>query len=69
MAETRTFSPSTNAVGAAIRAALGDDVRPVTPGSTPPPAPQPEPVQPPTVTTRTFTFGVRRQGPDETDDE
>ena len=38
MAETRKFNPATNAVGEAIRAALGEDVRPVQPGDQPEPA-------------------------------
>ena len=41
MAETRKYQPSTNAVGDAIRAALGETVRPVQPGSTPVPASEP----------------------------
>lgn len=56
MAETRKYQPSTSAVGDAIRAALGESVRPVTPGSAPGPKPE-EPATPPTLTTRTFTFG------------
>ena len=61
MAETRKYLPSTSAVGEAIRAAMGESVRPVAPGSTPPPEPE-QPVAPPTVTTRTFTFGGSPKG-------
>lgn len=56
MAETRKYRPTTSAVGDAIRAALGESVRPVAPGSRPerePAAEQPDA----TVTLRTFTFG------------
>lgn len=65
MAETRKYQPSTSAVGDAIRAALGEPVRPVEPGSKPvavqPEADsQPSPAQP-TVTTKTFTFGTARR--------
>lgn len=56
MAETRKYQPSTSAVGDAIRAALGEGVRPVAPGSAPSPEPE-QPATPPAVTTRTFTFG------------
>ncbi len=57
MAETRKYLPSTSAVGEAIRAALGDSVRPVAPGSTPPPEPE-RPETPAVVSTKTFTFGA-----------
>ena len=60
MAETRKYQPSTSAVGDAIRAALGESVRPVTPGSAPGPKPE-EPATPPTLTTRTFTFGSAKE--------
>lgn len=64
MADTRKFQPSTSAVGEAIRAALGEGVRPVTPGGTPvelgstPPLATEQPATPPAVTTKTFTFGA-----------
>jgi hypothetical protein len=54
MAETRKYRPSSSAVGDAIRAALGDTVRPVAPGSKPGPATE-KPIE--AVTVRTFTFG------------
>lgn len=57
MADTRKYQPNTSAVGDAIRAALGEGVRPVAPGSTPPPTPE-QAVAPPAVTTKTFTFGA-----------
>ena len=59
MAETRKYKPSTSAVGEAIRAAIGEPVRPVPPGAAPAPTAEP-PAEPPTVTTKTFTFGVKR---------
>ena len=73
MAETRKYQPSTNAVGDAIRAALGETVRPVQPGSRPAPASEPadRPTPPaPAVTTRTFTFGATRRpaGPSDAED-
>ena len=55
MAESRKYQPSSNAVGDAIRAALGETVRPVAPGSTPGPATG-KPTE--AVTVRTFTFGT-----------
>lgn len=58
MAETRKFNPSTNAVGEAIRAALGEAVQPVQPGSAAPAKAEPPPT-PITTTTRTFTFGSK----------
>lgn len=63
MAETRKYQPSTSAVGDAIRAALGEPVRPVVPGS-PPAAAAPSPAQPAkptpeTLSVRTFTFGAK----------
>ena len=64
MDETRKYQPSTNAVGDAVRAALGETVRPVQPGSKPAPASDPadRPTPPaPAVTTRTFTFGATRR--------
>jgi len=54
MAETRKYQPSSNAVGDAVRAALGETVRPVAPGSKPTPATE-KPTE--AVTVRTFTFG------------
>lgn len=56
MAETRKYRPATSAVGDAIRAALGESVRPVAPGSRPEPEPTPQQPAAP-VTLRTFTFG------------
>ena len=66
MAETRKYQPSTNAVGDAIRAALGEGVRPVQPGDPhPPPAHRRPPTTPaaPTTTVRTFTFGATTKKP------
>lgn len=62
MAETRKYNPATSAVGDAIRAALGEDVRPVQPGEKPqPPDGEPSsPSAPPAVTVKTFTFGVKK---------
>ena len=63
MAETRKYQPSTNAVGDAIRAALGEPVRPVQPGGKPAPSSEPaeQAASPaPAVVTRTFTFGGAR---------
>ncbi|GAA0347029.1 hypothetical protein [Micropruina glycogenica] len=61
MAETRKFNPATNAVGEAIRAALGEDVRPVQPGDQPEPAVD-RPAPATTITTvRTFTFGTTKK--------
>lgn len=68
MAETRKYQPSTNAVGDAIRAALGEGVRPVQPGEQQAPsADQPaEPKAPttPVTTVRTFTFGTTTKKPE-----
>lgn len=64
MAETRKFQPSSSAVGDAVRAALGEPVRPVQPGRAPAPASEAaeQPAQPATpVTVRTFTFGATRR--------
>lgn len=73
MAETRKYQPSTNAVGDAIRAALGETVRPVQPGSKPAPASEPAAqtgqAATPAVTTRTFTFGATRRPAEPTDAE
>lgn len=62
MAETRKYRPSTSAVGDAIRAALGESARPVTPGSAPELKPQVE-QDAPEVTVRTFTFGAAAKPP------
>jgi hypothetical protein len=61
MAETRKFQPSSSAVGDAVRAALGESVRPVQPGSRPVPASEPVVEASPAVTVRTFTFGATRR--------
>ncbi len=65
MAETRKYRPSGSLVGDAVRAALGESVRPVAPGGRPEPseeAPESETESPaPTVTIRTFTFGTSRR--------
>ncbi len=58
MAETRKFQPSNSVVGDAVRAALGEPVRPVQPGSGPA-APEPAAPAGVPVTVRTFTFGAR----------
>lgn len=68
MAETRKYQPSTNAVGDAIRAALGEGVRPVQPGEpqapvSEKPAEQSTPAAPIT-TVRTFTFGATTKKPE-----
>ena len=40
MADVRTYDPSEgNPIAQALRAAMGEPVRPVTPGEKPPPAP------------------------------
>jgi len=66
MAETRKYRPSSNAVGDAVRAALGETVRPVAPGSKPAPATE-NSIEKPTeaVTVRTFTFGSRAAQPED----
>ncbi|HEY5844995.1 MAG TPA: hypothetical protein VIU87_26680 [Mycobacterium sp.] len=66
MAETRKYQPSSNAVGDAIRAALGETVRPVTPGSTPAPATK-KPTE--AVTVRTFTFGAGSRAAEPEDEQ
>ncbi|MFT3971550.1 MAG: hypothetical protein QM695_15060 [Micropruina sp.] len=62
MAETRKYRPSGSLVGDAVRAALGESVRPVTPGGRPDPSEKPPVAEPesstPAVTVRTFTFGA-----------
>lgn len=62
MAETRKYNPATSEVGDAIRAALGEDVRPVLPGEKPQPADgeHTTPTASPAVTVKTFTFGVKK---------
>ncbi|MFT4295834.1 MAG: hypothetical protein QM582_10530 [Micropruina sp.] len=73
MAETRKFQPSSSAVGDAVRAALGEPVRPVQPGVRPAPASGAAPAASDTpdapVAVRTFTFGVQRQPVGESDAE
>ena len=67
MAETRKYQPPTNAVGDAIRAALGEGVRPVQPGEPQTPADdQPAATTPttPITTVRTFTFGATTKKPE-----
>ncbi|MFT3859941.1 hypothetical protein [Micropruina sp.] len=65
MADTRTFNPAINAVGEAIRAALGEDVRPVLPGETPAPTSRKtDEATPPVTTVRTFTFGTTAKKPE-----
>ncbi|MEA4943880.1 MAG: hypothetical protein VB080_05500 [Propionicimonas sp.] len=50
MAEIRKYDPARgNAIAEALRAAMGEPVRPVTPGDGPRPAPKPEP-EPPAAT-------------------
>ncbi len=69
MAETRKYRPSGSLVGDAVRAALGESVRPVTPGGRPDPTDETaktEPESSPAVTVRTFTFGAPRR-PDSAD--
>lgn len=68
MAETRKYRPANSAVGDAIRAALGESVRPVAPGSRPEPEPETEHTEQtgpdaPAVTVRTFTFGTATKPP------
>ena len=61
MAETRKFQPSNSAVGDAVRAALGEPVRPVQPGAAPTPTSTPGEQPTSAVTVRTFTFGTTRR--------
>lgn len=63
MAETRKFQPSNSAVGDAVRAALGEPVRPVQPGSLPEPSQPAAASAPPTakVAVHSFTFGAVRR--------
>lgn len=65
MAETRKYQPSTNAVGDAIRAAMGEGVRPVQPGEPQTPSGEQSAernVPAGSVTTvRTFTFGATKK--------
>lgn len=65
MAETRKYRPSGSLVGDAVRAALGESVRPVTPGGRPDPSERPPEAETasstPAVTVRTFTFGATRR--------
>ena len=61
MAETRKFNPATNAVGEAIRAALGEDSRPVHPADQPEPAVDSPAPPTPITTVRTFTFGTTKK--------
>ncbi|MFT4215882.1 MAG: hypothetical protein QM619_01675 [Micropruina sp.] len=70
MAETRKYRPSSSLVGDAVRAALGESVRPIAPGGRPDPTPteKSEPENPaPAVTVRTFTFGATRRPADPAD--
>ncbi|MBK8447099.1 MAG: hypothetical protein IPL41_10595 [Micropruina sp.] len=62
MAETRKYNPATSVVGEAIRAALGEGVRPVQPGEPPAKANEkPDAPAAPSVTVKTFTFGVPKK--------
>lgn len=71
MAETRKYRASSSLVGDAVRAALGESVRPVTPGGRPDPTEATAPATsetPPVVTVRTFTFGATpRPGADDSE--
>ena len=65
MADTRKYEPTTHdPVGDAIRAALGEQVRPVTPGSTPEQAAKTEPTDKPVVSTGlgAYAFTTKADG-------
>ena len=69
MAEIRKYDPAKgNAIVEALRTAMGDPIRPVTPGA---PAPARKPDLPPATTTTSWvTFNVAEATPaDASDDE
>lgn len=68
MAEIRKYDPAKgNAIVEALRSAMGDPIRPVTPGE---PAPARKPaVTPASTTTSWVTFNVAQPSPDEEADD